>query len=177
MLVFCVLSGGFVCLSSVPEWISWISYLSPFRYTYDLVLINQWQHVANIGCNKWDQLANFSDNSTKSISKRSPFVGRYFDSFVQLARNFIVNSLVTIEEEDKHLHFPLNSQNSGEMYSSLENHVIKESSVLSENGSNFVSSILSRLSRDVANNFSFVRNGTFETKTNDTIIHNDTVLN
>jgi ATP-binding cassette, subfamily G (WHITE), eye pigment precursor transporter len=50
--------GGYLLnINTVPSWLSWMQYLSWFRYSYELLLVNQWSGYTNLTC---------SANSTKS---------------------------------------------------------------------------------------------------------------
>ncbi|XP_068753608.1 protein white-like [Montipora capricornis] len=54
-----MLLGGFlVDNTTIPKWLSWLQYISWFSYSYEALLINQWDNYGNITCNA-------SQNSTQ----------------------------------------------------------------------------------------------------------------
>ena len=37
-----------LCFSTIPDWLSWLQYLSWFNYGYEALVVNQWENYGNI---------------------------------------------------------------------------------------------------------------------------------
>ena len=40
-----IFSGVYNKLNDIPNWISWMQYLSPFRYGLQMILVNQYEDL------------------------------------------------------------------------------------------------------------------------------------
>jgi ATP-binding cassette subfamily G (WHITE) protein 2 len=45
LLPLMMFSGLYNKLSSIPIWVSWIQYISPFRYGLHMILVNQYENL------------------------------------------------------------------------------------------------------------------------------------
>ena len=45
-----IFSGFFLNNGSIPDWLIWLNYLSWFKYSNELLNVNQWTGVTNITC-------------------------------------------------------------------------------------------------------------------------------
>lgn len=52
MIPFMMFGGFFLNNDSVPDYFIWLKYLSWFKYSNELLVVNQWENVDHIGCNR-----------------------------------------------------------------------------------------------------------------------------
>jgi hypothetical protein len=45
-----IFSGVLLNFDSIPKYFVWLRYMSWFSYSYELLMVNQWQGVTGIGC-------------------------------------------------------------------------------------------------------------------------------
>eukprot|EP00794_Sanderia_malayensis_P003789 gene3789-4312_t len=60
MMPFLLFGGFFLKDASVPAYFIWLKYLSWFKYSFEALLVNQWDSFGNIGCPKTLQPSNSS---------------------------------------------------------------------------------------------------------------------
>ncbi|KAI6242749.1 hypothetical protein M3Y99_00181500 [Aphelenchoides fujianensis] len=50
LTMFSLTGGLYTNITKIPAWIRWIQYLSWFRFGYEALIVNEWQHYATIDC-------------------------------------------------------------------------------------------------------------------------------
>lgn len=66
-----ILGGFFIEKASIPEWLSWLQYLSWFSYGYEALVVNQWDNYGNISCDPGNSTdAECLNNGTRVIESR-----------------------------------------------------------------------------------------------------------
>jgi ATP-binding cassette, subfamily G (WHITE), eye pigment precursor transporter len=59
LLVAMYLNGFNLNLSTLPPWLSWLQYLSWFRYGYEIFLVNQWHNYDELTCSSSMNMSTF----------------------------------------------------------------------------------------------------------------------
>ncbi|KAH7664941.1 CBR-WHT-8 protein, partial [Aphelenchoides avenae] len=61
LTMFSLTGGLYTNVGSMPDYVSWVQYLSWFRYGYESLIVNQWQDFSNITCLAGQSERNFTE--------------------------------------------------------------------------------------------------------------------
>jgi ABC-type multidrug transport system permease subunit len=82
-----ILSGLFVKLTSMPVWIRWLQYITPFRYGFQLIIVNEYQDEMFNGYNYREDLGYTMSYTENMLILSGLTIGFFIASFLLLKYN------------------------------------------------------------------------------------------